>query len=243
MANAIEGVKAKLRFMVMQIDNAKQREMAARRKTNKAIETVKVAKKKCFYLSHKLSALKDKLFINGIILERTLRRLTAMRSLCKRNKDIYIRVNNQFNEETWEDMITNLEVMELEVNSDAAVLADKRDMVVKRLDEVDERLSIASDERKILENRLIRSSETLRLKLMKRELDKEKRQSRLEVLAQLKKYLQMANSRYRSAVDRIERLAKVLRRIAENLEVQRDVARKANRELQHTIRLKQLAGR
>lgn len=244
-SNAIDGLKMKVRFILMQIDHAKQREMTARRKTNGAIERVKIAKKKSFYLNHKLSAYKDKLFINGIVLERTLRRLTTMRSLCKRNKDIYIHVNNnQFNEDTWQDMITNLEVMELEVTSDAAVLADKRDMIVKRLEEVEENLAIAHDERKILENRLIRSSETLRLKLMKRELDKEKRKSTLEVLTQLKKYLQMANSRYRSAVDRIERLTKVVRRIAENLEVQRDVTRKANRELQHTIRLKQqLAGK
>lgn len=240
MTSAIDGMRAKFRYMLMRIDKARQREIAARRRTNEAIQRTKVAEKKAYYLRHKFTALGDKLFINGLILERTLRRLTAVRTtLRKNNKEVYVYIDKPFNEETLEERIVNLEVLELEYNSDAAVLVSKKEIILKNLDEQEDRLSIANDEKKILENRLLKSSEAFRLKLMKRDWDNERRNSRSEVLSQLKRYLQMANCRYRRAIDRVERITKIQRRIVENIQVQNDVTRKTNRELQHTIRLKQ----
>jgi len=226
--------------MVAQIDKAKQREIMARRRTNLAIQRIKLAQKKAYYIRHKFSALADKLFINGLVLERTLRRLTTVRNLYRKNKDLYIYTDRQNSRlETFEERITSLEVLELEYNSDSTVLASKREMILQQLEDQEERLAIANEEKKILENRLLKSSDALRLKQMKRDLDNERRDSRAGLLDQRKGYLQEAKARYRTAIDRIECLTNILRRIVANLEEQRDITRKTNRELQHTKRLRQ----
>ncbi|KAK3696678.1 hypothetical protein QZH41_003285 [Actinostola sp. cb2023] len=197
MTNAIDGLRAKFRFVLIQIEKTKQREMAARRNTNVAIERSKVAEKRSYYLRHRISALGDRLFINGIKLERTLKKLATARNRCEFNNDndrrIY--VDQKYNVETLEEQITNLEVIELEYSSDTAVLVAKKEMTLKRLEEVEENLSVSNETKKILENRLLRASESLRLKRMKRDLDSERRTSRSPILGQLKRYLQMANTR------------------------------------------------
>lgn len=237
MANAIDGLKVKIRFTLIQIEKAKTREIAAKRRTNDAIQRTKIATKRAFYLQNKFSALKDKLFINGLILERKFRRLTWMRSLYTRNneKTTFVGERQMINEDSWEEMITNLEVMELEYNSDAAVLQAKKEVIAKRLDETEERLSIANEEKRILENRLIRANETLRLKHMKRDLDEDKRKSRLDVIVQLEENLQVIKSRHKCAVERIEQLTTFLQTITENLNFKRNSTKKIKNHLREVM--------
>ena len=131
MTNALDGLRTKFRFILIQIEKAKEREITARRKTNVAIERTKVAEKKSYYLNYRCSAVNDRIFINGLQLERALLRLVAARNLCVLQRESRIQRYNcndkQFNEEALEEKITALEVQELEYNSDTAVLVAKKE--------------------------------------------------------------------------------------------------------------------
>jgi hypothetical protein len=234
MTNAIDRLRAKFRFVLLQIEKARGREMVARRKTNKALDRTKAAEKKTFYLRHRLGALTDKLFIYSMTVERTMMNLAISKKNFLGNQNKTVRDNQQC-ERKFEQDISNLEALEREYNGDIAVLDATRDTMGKRLEDLEKRISSANERVKILENKLLKSSETLRLRKMKRDLENQRRTSRAQVLIHLRRYLELAKARSSRAEDKIRRLSMVKRQIAENLEAQTNVILQAKKEAQRMI--------
>lgn len=234
MTTVFDRLRGKFKFVLMKIDKARGREMVARRKTNNVLERSKNAEKKSFYLRHKLDALTDKLFIYNIRIERIFMNLKICRNKSEESKNKYLEDDRLCIEKRQKD-ISNLEQLELQYKSSVSVLLLKRDAMVKRLDEVEKRITSTNECVKILEQRLMESYEVLRIKKMKQDLYNQRRTSRAQVLIQLRRYLELAKSRKSRADKKIERLVKVIKEIAVNLEVQEKVTLKSKKEVQRLL--------
>lgn len=241
MTNVLDGLREKFKFVLMRIDKARAREMAARRKTNNVLERTKKAQKKSFYLRHKLDALTDTLFVYNIRIERMFMNL----KICKTAKcdDEENGLNSREDDGKYvvkllQD-ISNREQLESQHRSKVDILLSKREAMVKRLDEVEKRIISTNECVTILETRLKTSCEVLKIKKMKQDLYNQRRTSRAQVLIQLRRYLELAKTRKSRADKKIEGLVRVVKEIAANLEVQEKVTSQCRKELRRLLLTKQ----